>query len=85
MKIEYTRRFEKFYRALPAHIQDRADRVLDYLLTNPSHPSLEHKKMEGYEDIWEIRVNMNYRITYQKIGDTAFLRKIGTHNLLQSP
>jgi hypothetical protein len=52
---------------------------------DPSHPSLGHKNMAGQHDLYELRVSQNYRITYQKIGDTAYLRKIGTHDLLRRP
>lgn len=37
--------------------------------------------MAGQQDIFEIRISRNYRLTYQKIDDTAYLRKIGTHDL----
>lgn len=85
MRIEASRKFIKLYGRMPAEIQSLARKVIAFLQENPGHPSLENKKMTGYGDIYEIRVNINYRITYKKIGDTAILRKIGTHNLLRSP
>ena len=85
MNIEVTDVFIKFYKKLPADIKDRAKKALEFLQTNPQHPSLGHKKMVGQKDIFEIRVTQNYRITYKKIGDTAYLRKIGTHDLLNNP
>jgi len=50
-----------------------------------NHPSLGHKKMAGQKDIFEIRVSKSYRLTYQKVGDTVYLRKVGTHNILRCP
>ena len=85
MQVQATDTFIRIYKKLPAEVQDRADKVLSFLELDASHPSLHNKKMAGYEDIYEIRVSKNYRITYQKIGDTAYLRKIGTHNLLNNP
>ncbi|MBI3601846.1 MAG: type II toxin-antitoxin system mRNA interferase toxin, RelE/StbE family [Candidatus Omnitrophica bacterium] len=85
MIIETSKQFLKLYQKLPSEVQTQAKKSLALLRDNPFHPSLEHKKMTGYKDVWELRVNINYRITYQKIGDTAFLRKIGTHDLLQNP
>ena len=85
MRVISTENFAYLYKKLPADIQDRADKAMFRLEHFPFYPSLGHKKMVGYEDIYEIRVTQNYRITYQRIGDTAYLRKIGTHDLLNHP
>jgi mRNA-degrading endonuclease RelE of RelBE toxin-antitoxin system len=85
MHIEATPTFIRLYKKLPPEIKERAKKILELLETNTSYPSLGHKKMAGQTDIYEIRVSDNYRITYQRIGSTAYLRKIGTHNLLQNP
>lgn len=85
MHIEATQTFTRLYRKLPEEIQRRTKKALELFQSNPSHPSLGHKKMAGQEDIYEIRATQNYRITYQKIGDTAYLRKVGTHDLLRNP
>ncbi|MCB4790709.1 MAG: type II toxin-antitoxin system RelE/ParE family toxin [Elusimicrobia bacterium] len=85
MHIEATRTFIKFYKKLPDDIKTRTKKTLELLQLNPNHPSLGNKKMAGQESIFEIRVSSNYRITYQIIGDTAYLRKIGTHDLLRNP
>jgi mRNA-degrading endonuclease YafQ of YafQ-DinJ toxin-antitoxin module len=49
----------------------------------PYTPSLRTKKMHGLEDIWEARVTLSYRITFQRTGDTLLLRRIGTHDVLE--
>lgn len=85
MHIEATQSFIRLYKKLPEELKDRVKKALEIFQENPSHPSLGHKKMSGQEDIFEIRVSNNYRITYQKINDTAYLRKIGTHDLLRNP
>ncbi len=85
MHVETSAVFIKFYRRLPARIKERSKKVLELLQVNPSHPSLGHKKMAGYEDLYELRVSDNYRITYRKISDVAYLLKIGTHDLLRNP
>ncbi len=85
MKVVATEKFADLYKKMPLDIQDQADKALHRLELQPFYPSLGHKKIAGYEDIYEIRVSKNYRITYQKIGDTAYLRKIGTHDLLKNP
>jgi len=85
MHIEATRTFIRLYKKLPPDLMRKMKKALELLQANPAHPSLGHKKMAGQEDIFEIRISKNYRITYQKVGDTAYLRKIGTHNLLRTP
>ena len=85
MRIEATHTFTRLYRKLPKEIQEKVKHTLDLLEHNPSHPSLGHKKMAGQEDIFEIRVSISYRITYQKVRDIAYLRKVGTHDLLRNP
>ncbi len=85
MRIEATETFIKLYKKLPAEIKESAKKALELLESNPTHPSLGHKKMAGQKDVFELRVTQNYRMTYQKIGDIAYLRKIGTHDLLRNP
>ncbi|MCH7732751.1 MAG: hypothetical protein IIB44_09590 [Candidatus Marinimicrobia bacterium] len=46
---------------------------------------MRNKKMTGQKNIYEIRVTLNFRITYTRKGDTAILRKVGTHNLMKQP
>jgi addiction module RelE/StbE family toxin len=85
MHIEATPTFIRLYKKLPEELKEKTKKALEFLQSNPAHPSLGHKKMAGQEDIYEIRISKNYRLTYQKIGDTAYLRKVGTHDLLRNP
>jgi mRNA-degrading endonuclease RelE of RelBE toxin-antitoxin system len=83
--IQTTRRFDKDYAALPEEARDAVDSKLALFLSNSRHPSLRIKKMEGTKDIWEMRITINYRITFQVIEDTAVLRRVGTHDVLKRP
>ena len=85
MKIEFTKTFIKEYRKLPAGIQKITDKNLALLLSNSKHPSLHVKKMNDPRNIWEGRVTDSYRFTFQIKGDTCFLRRIGTHDMLKNP
>ena len=85
MHIEATRAFSKLYRKLPGELKQKVKDTLELLQSNPNHPSLRHKKMTGQRDIFEVSITMNYRITYQKIDTVAYLRKVGTHNILNRP
>ena len=85
MHVEATKTFVRLYKKLPAEFKERTKKAIVQLQADPSHPSLGHKKMTGQQEIYELRVSQNYRITYQKIGDTAYLRRVGTHDLLRNP
>lgn len=85
MHLEATETYRRLYRKLPQDIQEQVKKTLRLLIENPTHPSLRHKKMAGQQDIFELSVSMHYRITYQKIGKVAYLRKVGTHDLLRRP
>jgi mRNA-degrading endonuclease YafQ of YafQ-DinJ toxin-antitoxin module len=85
MHIEATETFIKLFHSIPTDIRERAKKVLELLSIDSSHPSLGHKKLAGQSDLYELHVSQNCRITYQKVGDTAYLLKIGTHDLLRRP
>jgi mRNA-degrading endonuclease RelE of RelBE toxin-antitoxin system len=85
MRLEFTRAFIKDYRKLPANIQKITDKNLELLLSNSKHPSLHVKKMNDPRNIWEGRVTDSHRFTFQIKGDTCFLRRIGTHDMLRNP
>ena len=85
MHIEATHTFIRLYKKLPEEMKERTKKSLQLIQSDPGHPSLHHKKMVGQKDIFEIRISNDYRITYQRIGDTAYLRKIGTHDILRNP
>lgn len=78
-----TERFKKDFKRLPNDIQDRAGKALELFVSNPRHPSLHVKKMEGAPDIWELRVTDNYRITFQFVQEGVLLRRVGTHDVLR--
>ncbi len=85
MHIEATETFIKLYKRLPGNIQEQTKKALHLLENSPHHPSLGHKKMAGQKNIYECRINIQYRLTYERRGDTAYLRKVGTHDLLNNP
>lgn len=85
MHIEATKTFLKLYKKLDPEIKNKVKKALIFFQKDPSHPSLGHKKMAGQENIYEIRISKTYRITYTKSGNTAILRKVGTHDILSKP
>lgn len=84
LRFARTTSFVKDLKSLPLKIQDRTEETLRLLAQNPAHPSLGTKKLKGLKDIWEARVTLSYRITYQRTGDLIVLRRVGTHAILQT-
>jgi mRNA interferase RelE/StbE len=90
MRPVFTHGFVRDYQRLPQSIQRRFDRALRFLLSNPHHPSLRTKKMEGQRDpegrdIWEARVSRSHRFTFAIDGDTYILYRIGPHDIERHP
>lgn len=85
MNLQTSRPFEHDYRRLPDEVKAQVDKQLVLLLSNPRHPSLRLKPIQGTADIWEIRVNLAYRITLEIAGESYVLRRVGTHDVLRRP
>lgn len=83
MKLQPTERFRKDYERLPRPLQRRMNKALRFLLQNPRHPSIQIKKIKGYENHWEGRVTLHYRFTFTIEGDTYILLRVGTHDLVK--
>lgn len=50
--------FWAYYRALPASIQELADRAFTLLKSDPRHPSLHFKRVG---QSWSVRVGLHHR------------------------
>jgi mRNA-degrading endonuclease RelE of RelBE toxin-antitoxin system len=85
VKVSFTTHFVRDYKKLPESIQEQADKQIIQLMENPKHPSLNIKKMEGHNYIWEARITRGYRMTFQIDRDIYLLRRIGPHSVSKSP
>jgi len=68
------------YRQLPPQIQRKVDRQLRLLADNFRHPSLQTKKIQGTKGIFEARVDLHYRMSFEIEGDALVLRVVGNHD-----
>lgn len=84
-KLVLSEPFEKLFGKLPKDMREATYEKLGLFLKNPAHPSLRVKKIKGTHSIWEMSVTMNYRITFEVWEDEVYLRKIGTHDVLNRP
>lgn len=70
MKVAFSHRFIRQYAALSEERQAKFDKQLEFLLSNLRHPSLQAKKYDEARDIWQARLDRNYRFYFQIEGDT---------------
>ncbi|MCL5746960.1 MAG: hypothetical protein M1277_01615 [Patescibacteria group bacterium] len=80
MIINFSNKAKKLYKKLPLTIKKKADKQLKFIRVNPNHPSLNVKKMQGFENRWEARIDLHYRFTFEKHEDIITLRTIGPHD-----
>lgn len=86
MRVLAYERFQRSYRRLPHAIQRKVDKQLSLLGEDTCHPSLQVKPIRGAKGVWEARVDLHYRMTFEFLGDTAYLRVVGNHDeVLRSP
>jgi hypothetical protein len=71
-----TKDFWERYRKLPAAVQRLADKNFQLLKSDPSHPSLNFKKIE---DMWSVRVGSRYRALGFDLPGQVLWFWIGTH------
>lgn len=86
MKIKAYHSFKKSYKHLPISIQNKINKQLKILSNDFKHPSLHTKKIKGTKGIWELRIDISYRLTFEIIDDTILLRVVGNHDeILNDP
>ena len=57
----HTRRWRERRRAAPLAIQKAFDKQIGLLAENLNHPSLHAKKYDEATDLWQARVNRDWR------------------------
>lgn len=72
-KLKYTRDFEKSLKKLNVTEQKAVAKKLALLIENPFYPSLRTKKVQGFDDIFEMSVNMDIRILWKYENNVIIL------------
>ena len=86
MDFIFTERFKKAYKKLSDKERKALRKQLDLMSTNPNHPSLRTKKVQGTDNIFECSINMAIRMTWQYDGESILLRVVGDHDaVLKNP
>ncbi|MDO8524027.1 MAG: hypothetical protein Q7R99_00175 [bacterium] len=79
MRYLFSKKFVKSYGQLQTIIQKKFDKQLGHLLKDVSYPSLQVKKYDKQKDIWQARVDKNYRFYFLIQNDLYILLDIRDH------
>lgn len=64
MLIQRTDRFLKSYGDAPRTVQKACDKQLAFLMNDLRHPSLHAKKYDEARDVWQGRINDDWRFYF---------------------
>ncbi len=79
MRRVYSERFQRSFDEAPTAVQKACDKQLKFLVDNLHHPSLRAKKYDESEDLWQARVNKDWRFYFFIQGDVYYLVDIVPH------
>lgn len=72
--------FWRAYELLDPRTREAARRAYRLFAENPAHPSLRFKPLGGYDHVWSVRINEQYRAVGERRGDTISWVWVGSHN-----
>jgi hypothetical protein len=80
MPIKYSPRFAQQYGRLPVAIQRKVDKALRLLDADFRHPGLRSHPVESAPGVFEASVDVKYRMTFGRSGDTLIMRNVDNHD-----
>jgi mRNA-degrading endonuclease RelE of RelBE toxin-antitoxin system len=79
MKIRLTEEAGRQFSKLPTILQKKARKQFSNLLEDFRHPSLNIKKYQGYENLWQGRIDKGYRFYFHIIEPDYIIISIIKH------
>jgi hypothetical protein len=79
MKLRFTGKADRDYAAIPVAIRKALGKQLRFLVANRGHPSLRAKKYSEALDVWQGRVNRDWRFYFTIEGDEYVILSIIPH------
>ena len=80
MNSRTTRQFSRLFSDLPSGVQRDAKRAYRLFQSNPGHPGLQFKKLEGEDNIYSVCIGLDYRALAAKKKDRIVWYWIGSHS-----
>jgi mRNA-degrading endonuclease RelE of RelBE toxin-antitoxin system len=79
MQIVLSDRAIESLKDAPPAVRRAFEKQLRFLASNLRHPSLRAKKFEESSDLWQARVNRNWRFYFTIAGDTYRTEDVIAH------
>ncbi len=79
MKLRYSPNATRAFADAPSRIQKAVLKQAALLVDNLNHPSLHAKKFDESQDLWQARVNRDWRFYFVIQGDTYIIVDIIPH------
>ncbi len=74
--IHITRAFSKDLKKLPKVIQRQCWEIANILAKDVFDPTLDIRKLHGYENVWRTKVKRSYRLIYTFDDNSLYLLRI---------
>ena len=79
MQIIFSKKATRDYENLILGLRKTADKQFNFLLKNLKYVSLHAKKYDEARDIWQARINKDWRFYFQIRGDIYYIVTIIKH------
>jgi mRNA-degrading endonuclease RelE of RelBE toxin-antitoxin system len=79
MKAHYSDQTDKILETLPANVRKAFFKQVKFLEQNLRHPSLRAKKYDEANDLWQARVNKDWRFYFLIQNDIYYIVDIIPH------
>ena len=79
MKSAYTERVRKSLDDLPDAVRTALFKQVKFLEQDLHHPSLHAKKYDESRDLWQARVNKDWRFYFRIINDVYYIVDVIPH------
>jgi hypothetical protein len=82
LKHRRTPRFARAFAELPLEVKEQARKAFLLFQDNPSHPSPNIERIEGYPGVWSGRISQKYRWTFHFEEDPNTGERICIHRMI---
>jgi mRNA interferase RelE/StbE len=79
MRVDYTQRALDAIETAPPSVRRAFFKQVQFLEGNLRHPSLRAKKYDEVRDIWQARVNDDWRFYFQILGGVVVITDLIPH------
>ncbi len=79
MKISYSKQALEAIEDAPPSVRKAFFKQTAFLAQNLAHPSLHAKKFDESQDLWQARVNKDWRFYFTITGDTCRIEDAVPH------